>query len=141
MQSIKWNNTHQVFVPELDAEHRNLFRTAEELRAAVTAGGSAEHVQALLAELVAGVEEHCRHEERLMRSAQYSSLDWHKRQHDYLRRRIKAFAKRIEAGDSAAALAMLEFLAAWLKEHTGLTDRLLGAYIRNYRRLHPALAS
>ena len=141
MQPFKWNKKHEVFVPELDAEHRNLFRTVEELRVAVAAGGGGEHVQALLAALVAGAEDHFRHEERLMRSAHYPSFDWHKRQHDTARKRLKEFSAKIEAGDSAAFPAMVEFLVHWLTDHAGLTDRMMGAYIRNHRRLHAALAS
>ena len=141
MQPFKWNKKHEVFVPELDAEHRNLFRILEELRAAVAAGGGEEQVHSLLAALAAGAEEHFRHEERLMRSAQYSAFDWHKRQHDTARKRLKEFSGRVEAGDSEAAPALLEFLIPWLADHAGLTDRMMGAYIRNHRRLHAALAS
>ena len=142
MQPFKWNKKHEVFVPELDAEHRNLFRTVEELRVAVAAGGGGEHVHALLAALVAGAEDHFRHEERLMRSAHYPSFDWHKRQHDTARKRLKEFSAKIEAGDSAGrARRWWNFWWPGSRDHAGLTDRMMGAYIRNHRRLHAALAS
>jgi hemerythrin len=136
MQPFKWNKKNEVFVPELDAEHRNVFRVAEELRAIGSTGNGGEQVQALLSELVADAEEHFRHEERLMRSAHYPLLDWHKKQHDTVRKRIRKYSAEMAAGDSQAITALLDFLAVWLKDHTGLSDRMMGAYIRNYRRLH-----
>jgi hemerythrin len=141
MQPFKWNKKHEVFVPELDAEHRNLFRIAEELRVALAAGAGGEQVQALLGALLAGAEDHFRHEERLMRAAGYPSYEWHRQQHDTVRKRVKGFSTQIAAGEPEALTAMLEFLAIWLREHTSLTDRMMCAYIRNYRRLHSALAS
>jgi hemerythrin len=139
MQPFKWNKKHEVFVPELDAEHRNIFRAAEELRAA--SAGDPERVRVLLSELVAGAEEHFRHEERLMRASGYPSWEWHKQQHDTVRKRLKTFAGQIEAGDPDALTALLDFLAIWLKEHTSLSDRMMSAYLRNYRRLHATAAS
>ncbi len=141
MQPFKWNKKHEVFVPELDAEHRNIFRVAEELRVAVSAGGVTERVQTLLSELIAGAEEHFRHEEQLMRASEYPSLGWHKQQHETVRKRIRTFAGRIQAGDADALAGLLDFLAIWLKEHTALSDRMMSAYLRNYRRLHTAAAS
>jgi hemerythrin-like metal-binding protein len=87
-----------MYVPELDAEHRN-------------------------------------HEEQLMRAAAYSSYEWHKQQHDTLRKRARDFRARFEAGEHQCAEMLLGFLAVWLKEHTLVADRMLGASLRNYERL------
>ena len=38
-------------------------------------------------------------------------------------------------------MEMLEFLSRWFKDHVGLTDRMMGAHLRNYDRLHAAAAS
>jgi hemerythrin len=135
MQPFKWNKKHEVFVPELDAEHREVFRVAEELRA-IASAGDGEQTQTLLSKLAADAEEHFRHEERLMRSAHYPLLDWHKKQHETVRKRIRKYSAEMNAGDPQAVTALLDFLAVWLKDHTGLSDRMMGAYIRNYRRLH-----
>ena len=50
-------------------------------------------------------------------------------------------SRRVEAGESDALEMLMEFLAGWLKDHTSVTDRMMGAYVRNYERLHHAVAS
>jgi hemerythrin len=138
MQPFKWTKAHAVFLPEVDAEHRNLFRLAEELHHAVEAGADAAHIQNHVQSLVAGIEEHFAHEERLMRSAGCASYGWHKQQHDAARKKAKQFAARIAAGDAEAPHTLLEYLGRWLKDHMSLTDRMMGAQIRNHVRLAAA---
>jgi len=138
---FKWNKMHAVFIPEIDTEHKDIFRLAEELRQAVAGGGPADQAQAILRELMARGEDHFAHEERLMRSTQYPASAWHKRQHDTARKRLKEFAPRIEAGDGQAALVLLEFLSGWLRDHIRLGDCMMAAHVRNYERGHAVLAS
>jgi hemerythrin len=71
-----------------------------------------------------------------MRSGKYQSLAWHKRQHNTARRQMKRHAALIEAGDAEAARALAAFLSAWLHDHVGLTDRMMGAFLRNQERAH-----
>jgi hypothetical protein len=35
-------------------------------------------------------------------------------------------------GDAAAGLALVEYLTSWLRDHTRLADRMMGAALRNY---------
>jgi hemerythrin len=135
MQPFKWTKAHSVFLPEVDAEHRNLFRLAQELQQAMEAGAEAPRIQTLIQSLLGSIEEHFAHEERLMKSSGCESFDWHKEQHDTVRKRAKRFAQRFAAGDAAAAAELLECLAHWFKDHIGLTDRMMGSQVRNHGRL------
>lgn len=140
MARFKWTKAHAVFVNEMDAQHRNLYLMADELQQAILGGAETSRTLELLRALIASVEDHFAYEERQMRSSQYPSYDWHKLQHDTVRKRANQFVPQIESGDSQAAILLLDFLAGWLKDHVGLTDRMLGAYLRNQGRLQ-ALAS
>src|SRR5690349_24934545 len=131
VRPFKWARKNEVFVPELDAEHRNLFRITEELRSAVEAEAPDERVRALFDALTADTEEHFRHEERLMRLAAYSAYQWHKGQHDTLRKRARVLAAQWQSGDREAPGMLVAFLSAWLQEHTAVADRMLGATLRN----------
>ena len=133
MQRFKWTKAHAVFLPEVDAEHRNLYQLADELQ---TAAGQADAPRMLetLRALMAATEDHFAHEERQMRTTHYESYAWHKQQHDTLRKRMAQFTPQIESGDGEAASLLLEFLSGWLKDHTSLTDRMLCAHLRNYER-------
>jgi len=51
-----------------------------------------------------------------------------------VRKRMRQFAPLIEAGDVEAGTALIEFLSRWLRDHTGLTDRMMGAFLRNQQR-------
>ena len=138
MQHFKWTKAHAVYLPEIDAEHRNLFRMAEEIHQAARVGAD---VRELVRPLLAAIEEHFAHEERMMKAASTPDFDWHKLQHDTARKRAKLFAEEIEQGSTEAPIELLEFLARWFKDHVGLTDRMMGAHVRNYERLVAKAAS
>jgi len=141
MKRYKQGGRHSVYISELDAEHRTLFRIGEELHRAVVAKAGPGPVGEVVRALLAHVEDHFTHEERLMRRSGYPAIDWHKRQHDGVRRHLKRYAKRVESGDIEAATLLLDYLSSWLNGHTGLTDRMMAAYLRNYDRHKAAAAS
>jgi hemerythrin-like metal-binding protein len=141
MSLFKWSSAHSVYLPEIDAEHRTIYRLGDELHKAVLAGAELAQLRPVLVNLLESQEQHFRHEERLMRAIHYEAFAWHKHQHDAVRKKSKALAKRIEAGDSAAAGELLAFLSDWLRDHLGVADRMMGARLRNYLRFNTSLAS
>jgi hemerythrin len=138
MRFFQWTKANAVFVPEIDDEHRTIYQIAGELQQALSGGAPLFQVQEILHRLIACTEDHLAHEERLMRAGHYESYEWHRQQHDTLRKRMKLFAPQVEAGDAAAGKSLIEFLSRWLHDHTGLTDRMMGAYLRNQERTHIA---
>jgi len=138
MHPFKWTKARAVWVPEIDDEHRMIFRTADELNQAVLTDAPQSQVLEILHRLIGLADAHFTHEETLMRSYRYSSSEWHLQQHETVRKRLRQFVPRIEAGDHEAALLLLEFLAGWLKDHLSLADRMLGAYVLNRRRFQAA---
>ena len=141
MSLFKWSGAHSIYLPEIDAEHRAIYLLGDELHKALLAGGDPANLKPIAANLSETMEEHFRHEERLMRAMHYPSFEWHKRQHNAARKRSKALAKRIEGGDAAAAGELLQFLSIWLRDHMSVADRMMGAYLRNYLRFNTSLAS
>ena len=138
MSRFQWTRSREVFVEELDAQHRSLYQAADALHCAIPSGTDTPRIVELLRALMAAAEEHFAHEERLMRSSRYPAYEWHKQQHDTVRKRLSQFVPRIESGENDAATLLLEFLSGWLKDHTGVTDRLLGAHLRSYYRVRAA---
>ena len=135
MQLFKWTKAHSVFLPEVDAEHRNLYRLAEELHQSIEAGARAPRIQNEMQSLLDALEEHFAHEERLMKAAACESYEWHKQQHNTVRKKGKRFLADFAAGDRHVPLDFLAFLARWLQDHLSLTDRMMGAQVRNGARL------
>lgn len=130
-----------MYLPEIDAEHRALFSLGEELQKGLEKGTELSVLRPILVNLIATADAHFKHEERIMKAAHYSAYGWHKKQHDAVRWRVRRMVKRIDAGQPVAAEELLAFLSEWLKTHTQVSDRMMGAYIRNVLRFNTAVAS
>jgi hemerythrin-like metal-binding protein len=128
---------YTIFIPEIDAEHRTMFRLVDELATALDSGTPRARNEALQS-IVSQMQLHFAHEERLMRDSRYDAFAWHKGQHDGARRQAKRFIKRIEEGDRKAGAEMLQYLAVWLQNHIPVTDRMMAAYLRNFERRRAA---
>ena len=139
MRNFRWSEDNEVFLPQVDAEHRDLFRIADEMQQAIAAQAAAE-VKGRLDALAAHAEDHFSHEEWLMQSVKYPAYGWHKQQHNTARRRLGLLAPLIENGEPEAAELLLDFLEGWLRDHTGLTDRMMAAYVRNWERANATSA-
>jgi hemerythrin len=130
---MKWTAENEVYVPEIDDEHREIFRLTQDLQEAADAGANAR-VRALFKQIVEHADRHFKHEERLMRASGYPSYALHKRQHDGVRAKLEALAPRVRRGDKDSALLLVDYLCGWLRDHTSTTDRMMGAYLRANRR-------
>ena len=135
MRPLKWNSSHAVFVTEIDDDHKEIFDAVARLRAALPEGVSKGNVNDLTQPLALRIEDHFAHEERLMRAARYGLYSWHKRCHDAARYRVTRLIKRAALGDEQACPALVRYLTKWLHNHTRLPDRMLGAFLRNKRRV------
>ena len=141
MSLFKWSSAHSVYLPEIDAEHRALYMLGNELHKAMLAGADPVHLKPIVDNLLESAEQHFRHEERLMRAIHYTAFDWHKRQHDAVRKRSRAAARRVAAGDLMAAAELIEFFSEWVRGHMSVADRMMSARLRNYLRFNTSLAS
>ena len=127
-----------MFLPEIDAEHRAISQSAGELHLAIGGNAPPERILEILHGMMAAMEDHFAHEERLMQASHYASSAWHKQQHDAVRKRAGECLGRTKDGDSEAAPRFLEFLSSWLRDHMAVADRMMGAHLRNYQRAHAA---
>ena len=123
-----------VHVPEIDAEHQEMFRAAADLRQALLDGDKTGHVDLLCRRLAAELSGHFSHEERLMRDAEYPAYTWHERQHRTARAKMAALEHDVQRGDRQGMFDSLEALAVWMRDHTSVADRMVGSYLRNYWR-------
>jgi hemerythrin len=134
MRLFQWTATHDVFLPAIDNEHRTIFQIVSELQLSLRARAPQFQVEEILHRLIAHIEDHFSHEEKLMTETHYLSLKWHKEQHNTLRKRIRALSALVQAGDMESGRELVEFITHWFDDHTSLTDRMLGAHLRNQQR-------
>ena len=134
MRAFCWRKSNTVFAPAIDDEHKTVFQATGELQQALHTGAPLYQVQEILHRLIASTEDHFAHEEKLMRGAHYLSFDWHRQQHEAVRKRLRQYAPLIEQGNTEAGHEFVDFLVRWLEEHTAVTDRMMAAYLRNQER-------
>ena len=134
MQSPSWNDSFVIGIPEVDAEHRELFSVLSGLSAAAEAR-DIKRSRDLLRQVAEHAAGHFSHEERLMRRAGYSGYHWHRRQHATAAERLGVLLQAARCGGFPEYERLLEFLTSWLPEHITLHDRMMSASVRNYRRL------
>jgi hemerythrin len=118
----------------MDEEHQELFRLAGDIYTAIGREAGTEQLLALCTALANSMRRHFSHEEALMQQTCFASTNWHKQQHAAAKSKLAALRKRLHAGDADAALAALHFIAAWLRDHTSVADRILAAHVRNAQR-------
>lgn len=133
MASLKWSASDAVWIEEVDDEHKEIFEAIAGFQKLLGAA-SREEIRKSLERLISAMTEHFAHEERLMHAARYYSLDWHKGLHAGALRKVRYFATGIEQGDTGAARSLVKYLKSWLRTHTRLADRMMGAYLRNEQR-------
>jgi hemerythrin len=134
MPAYKRKNVSPVYFPALDAEHLEISNVVEELRLAVAAGAPAGLVQAAVQRLAAHAAAHFAYEERMMRASRYYAYAWHLQSHDAARKRVRRAADCAEAGNASGVSEIADFCRGWLRDHTGLHDRMMSAYLRSYQR-------
>jgi methyl-accepting chemotaxis protein len=130
MSSFRWSAEHDVYLPEIDAEHRGLFKAGLYLQRALTSGAGPERLKESWHSLWQLVDAHFLHEERLMQDSGFESYEWHRKQHNTARKKIAG----IDAADRKKATEALGFLANWLRDHTSVADRIMAAHVRNWTR-------
>jgi len=132
--ALRWNHSNEVFVPEMDAEHRVLFGMVEELRRTVNSKTGSAKVADGIRALLSETQEHFGHEERLMSNSAFWGAKWHTAQHGSALKHLRNALKAYEKGDGAKAERELKAMGSWLNDHTSIADRILGAFLRNHDR-------
>ena len=130
MGLFAWSSQYSVNVPEIDAQHKQLFRMANELHAAMLEGAGQQILDDLLNKLVAYTRWHFAAEEGLMRAHNYPDYATHRAQHEQLTATVLQFRDDFEAGRRALSIPLMKFLKDWLTHHIMGMDRKLGPYVR-----------
>ncbi len=128
-----WNPYPDVRLPELDAEHRELGAALRKLIAAMVEDDR-ELTLRLARELIASVEGHFAHEDRLMREIAYANRERHSEIHqlflDDARRQLEIVETR---GLSADVLRWAGHLDHWFHRHVMTEDMWLAFAVRKSR--------
>jgi hemerythrin len=128
---FEWKPQYSVHIVSIDGQHQNLFRTAGELYAAMSAGQGKAALSKILDRLVQYTSVHFAHEERLMRLSDYPDLAAHRAEHEALTRQVLEFQADFQAGRAAMTVQVLHFLKDWLEKHIAGSDQKYVPYLKN----------
>jgi len=128
--ALQWTSTLSVGVPEIDEQHRELFRRVDSLLDAVL-HQDRDEVGRVLAYLQGFVVEHFDAEERLMAEVAYPEAERHVREHRAFAATLAEVGAEYAAhGPTAALVFRLEQQAVgWLQDHVYFTDVALGRFV------------
>ena len=122
--TIQWSDTYRIGNPDIDAQHEELFRRANQF---LVASGKPALV-AFAISLYRYTRQHFAREEELMRAINYPEFDAHKQQHEALIARLDVLTRSI-ADDAVNKAEFEEFTGYWLLKHIGSSDTKLAAFI------------
>jgi hemerythrin len=126
---FEWKPQYSVRIGSIDGQHQNLFRIAEELFAAMSAGQGKATLSRILDRLVQYTKVHFAQEERLMSVHGYPDLAAHMAQHRALTKQVMDFQAEFDAGHSVLTVQVLHFLKDWLQNHIATSDQKYAPYL------------
>lgn len=135
MTPIQWTPSLAVGVPEIDAQHQELFRRADQLITALR-GGDRSEVPPLVRFLGEYAKEHFASEERFMQEIGYPGLEAHRAAHQAFREELAELAGDFQRKGATAlvALSVHNWLSDWLRRHVSGLDLEIGRYAEARRR-------
>jgi hemerythrin len=127
---IAWTPALAVGVEEIDAQHRELFRRADQFVVALS-DRSRQDVGILLSYLRLYVVTHFGAEESWMREASYPDYASHKAEHDAFIRDLLALSSEHErrTGPGLEPMRVATWLSRWLEGHVSGTDSRLARFL------------
>lgn len=128
---VEWSSRIEIGVPEIDAQHRELFGRLAAFDEALRRGDP-ETLSATFAFLRDYAAVHFAAEEGVMLAARYPRLDEQRRLHAEFMGRVGALADELaRAGPSAfLGLRTRNWITLWLHDHVGEEDVRLGLFLK-----------
>jgi hemerythrin len=128
--TMGWSPSLALGIPEIDAQHQELFRRLGALLHAMEIG-SRDEIGTLFEFLAAYVAEHFGAEERLMQECAFPGFTVHKAAHDRFVREYQALRKLFDENGPTQAVAIKAktWLVDWLTGHITGTDQLLAGHL------------
>jgi hemerythrin len=131
LASLQWEDKYSVNIPEVDSQHKVLFKLIERLDTAIREKRGSAACQGILGELVDYTRIHFALEESLMRLARYPEFDGHKQLHESLIAEVGELQKKIACGTASISFELMQFLRVWLTKHIMQSDQKYAAHFEN----------
>ncbi len=129
MDAIEWDDSYSVGVPELDEQHKNLFRIVNTMFSTEDLSVNSKVITDLMAEMAEYASVHFETEERYMSECKYPGLANQIRAHDVFRKKVDELRSLHTAENKNMPSEMIRFLYEWLVNHIMFCDKKYMPYI------------
>ena len=130
-----WKDKYELGVPQIDAQHKELFRRVESFLQALRSGDSWDEkipkINETLEFMKKYVVEHFHDEEEYQKSVNFPGYEAHKQLHIGMVNYVQEVAKQYEQSNNNEDL-MQQFggrLLSWLINHVAAEDQLIADYV------------
>ena len=141
--AVEWTSDLATGIDEIDDQHREMFRRANALLAAMREGKARGEIEPTLDYLRSYFLEHFALEERVMAASGYHGLEQHRARHT----QFAGFITEIERGFRDGArpghviIELVDRLSTYLRLHMGETDRQMARFLRSDKNAAAVLRS
>ncbi len=131
MSIFSWRPEYSVGSAQIDLQHKQIFRMADELHSAMVAGQELETIEGLLDRFVAYTRFHFTSEERYMQESEYPGCDQHHEFHEKLLLKVEDFQNKMKSRRVAVPMELTRFLRDFLDGHVQREDLRFGRYLKS----------
>ncbi len=128
---ILWDSTLEVNIARIDAQHRTLIDTLNNLYTMAQTSTSRDYLSPIFEKLVTYTVDHFATEEDLMTRYNYPGYDAHKAEHEKLTSQVLAFKAEFDSGSQTISFELLDFLRKWLTHHILGTDKNYSVHLND----------
>lgn len=131
MAFINWNDSLNLGIVEVDAQHQHLISLINELHDRVRGGGSRESVEGLLTEISDEIKAHFAAEERYFDRFLYPERESHRSIHSLLVRQIEELLEQTREGALPVTDSVLLFVKDWFLTHMTGSDLVYAVWMKH----------
>jgi hemerythrin len=117
MSLFAWKEEYSVGVAEIDSEHRELFRIAEELHEGILNGVAEDDLEIVYSRLAEQTRAHFEREDAILRKKGHPNVEQISKEHIRLTEKVEALERRIEKRQARIDVETLRFLRTWFDHH------------------------
>ncbi len=132
MPSFTWDESYNVNVPEIDAQHRGLVDLINNLHQVLMEEDDAGRLAGVKAQTVDALVEygvkHFESEEVFMRSINYPYIEDHRKEHQAFITKVNEYREELKTAHAVHASRVMKIMTDWLHDHLLTKDRKYGQF-------------
>lgn len=130
MEIIKWRDTFETGIGQMDDQHRRLIQLINQLYGILKAKDGFDAIDAILQEMADYAKTHLRDEEKLLAEHEYPGLEPHRQVHRNYFVKMDELREAMNRDRQAATQEIYLFLRQWWINHIVEEDKRYGEYLR-----------